>query len=156
MHWTEAIRRLQLLKQDLPKIVGNEMVNFALDNIRAESWEGAPWQKRKPGAPRDRGRRLLVDKGHGRRSIKVKSATMYRVLLTAVDYMQAHNEGARIQGKYRVRAHVRRHRRGSYQVRSHTRNVNFKLPERRFTGKSRKQTRRIESVIQKRILKALI
>lgn len=150
-HWTEAVRRLEQLKLDIPKLTGNEMVNFALDNIRKESFEGKPWPKRKAGAVRDSGRNLLVDTGAGRRSIRVLRSTPAKTELTANDYMQAHNEGE--QGTFSVRAHTRTRKGRSEQVSSHSRKMN--LPERRFTGKSNEQTSRIQKVITNRIIKAL-
>lgn len=154
MHWTEAIQKLEQLKADIPKITGNELVNFALDNLRKQSWQGIPWAKRKPGSVRNEGRALLVDTGAGRRSIRSK-AVGNQVDLMANDYMQAHNEGATIRGNHSVRAHTRVRKGRSQNVRSHQRNANTTLPERRFTGKSTEQTARIEKVIAGRIVKAL-
>jgi len=150
-HWTESVRRLEQLKLDVPKLAGNEMVNFALDNIRKESFEGKPWPKRKAGAVRDSGRNLLVNTGAGRRSIKVSRSTPQQTQLTANDYMQAHNEGE--NGTFTVNAHSRTRKGRTHNVASHSRKMN--LPERRFTGKSDEQTTRIQKVITNRIIKAL-
>lgn len=154
-HWTESVRRLQQLKSELPVIVGNEMVNYALDNIRAESFDGRKWKPRSAHAPRNKGRKLLVDTGIGRRSIKVVKATLDVVQLSANDYMQAHNEGAHITGSRHVRAHTRVRRGRAEAVRSFTRKVDYQLPERRFTGKSPKQTARINKILANRIVQAL-
>jgi hypothetical protein len=140
-HWTEAIRRLQQLKADLTKIAGSEMVSYALDNIRKETWEGRRWQRRKPGTRRDSGRGLLVDTGEGRRSIEY-AASGTQANLTVNEYMQAHNEGVR-------RPVTVRNRGGG----THTRNMN--LPQRQFAGKSKELDSRIASTILKRIIKAL-
>src|SRR5687767_14307686 len=89
----QAIRNLQQLKRELNTIVGNEMVNHSLDNIRDEKdIHGKPMKPRKPGSVRNLGRNLLVDTGRGRRSIKDK-ASGNTVSLTAEVYMVAHNEG---------------------------------------------------------------
>lgn len=140
-HWTEAVKKLEALKREVPVIAGNEMVNFALDNIKNESWEGRPYKKRKPGSKRDSGRKLLVDTGRGRRSIDDK-ITGTRVSLTAIDYMVAHNEGVNKTVSARSR-----------KGKSYSRKMN--LPQRQFTGESRSQTERIEKVIQQRIIQAL-
>jgi phage gpG-like protein len=145
-HWTIAIQRLQQLKADIPKLAANEMVNFALDNIRKESWEGRKWQKRKPGTRRDRGRGLLVDTGDGRRSIEAKPVTG-GALLTANEYMAAHNDGVN------KTVSVRGHRRKGADVSAHSRNMN--LPQRQFAGKSKEQDDRITKIINNRIVKAL-
>jgi phage gpG-like protein len=155
MHWKVAVQKLEQLKADLPKLVGNEMVNYALDNMNAESFDGKKWKKRKPGAPRNEGRKLLVDTGAGRRSIKVQRADQDRVDLTANEYMQAHNEGAKISKTVQVRSHARKRKGRSETVGSHSRKMNTQLPERKFTGKSPVQTTRINKMIANKIVKAL-
>lgn len=141
--WQQAILKLQQLKADIPKLTGNEMVNFALDNIRKEvDINGKPMRPRKPGAKRNTGRGLLVDRGIGRRSIRIESANQREVKLTANEYMQAHNEGVN-------RTVSATSRRGK----TFSRRMN--LPQRQFTGKSPKQTERIERIIANRIIAAL-
>lgn len=154
-HWTVSVARLEQFKKDLPKLVGNEMVNYALDNMDAEAFDGKKWPARKPGAPRNQGRKLLVDSGDGRRSIGIQKATQSEVQLTANEYMQAHNEGETIRGTYMVRSHTRNRGGKTIDVSAHSRTVNFTLPERRFSGKSAVQTRRIQAMISKGIIKAL-
>lgn len=154
-HWTESVRRLQQIKADIPKIVGNEMVNYALTNIRLQKdIHGKPLKKRKPGAERDSGRAILVDRGHGRRSIDDKVEGDI-VKLTALDYMVAHNEGASMRGTRNVRAHTRKRAGRSESVKSHTRKVDYDLPVRQISGKSDAQTKQINQVIANRIVKAL-
>lgn len=140
--WQEAIRKIQQLKADIPKLTGNEMVNFALDNIRTESWEGKKWAPRKAGSRRNSGRGLLVDTGAGRRSIRIARSNSQVTELTANEYMQAHNEGVN-------RTVSARSRRGK----TYSRRMN--LPKRQYTGKSDKQTARIERVIANRLIAAL-
>ena len=139
--YKEAIRRLELLKSQITKITGNEMVNFALDNIRTGSWEGRKWQPRNAKARRNQGRALLVDTGRGRRSIddKIEGDT---VKLVAEEYMVAHNEG--VNETVSVRGGRRK---------AHTRKM--KLPQRQFTGDSDKQTERINKIIANKIVQAL-
>lgn len=144
-----TVRKLQQLKREIPKIAANEMVNFALDNIRAGSWEGQPYQPRDPRAERNAGRRILVDTGEGRRSIAAKTGQS-SATLTANEYMLAHNTGVR--KRVNVRAHSRRRNGHTESVSSFTRNMN--LPKRQFTGKSKTQTRHIQKVVFNRIAKA--
>lgn len=145
--WQEAIKKLEALKASLPKLVGNEMVNFALDNIRSESFEGKKWKPRKPGTKRNSGRNLLVDTGRGRRSIRISKSSTLKTELDAIDYMQAHNEG--VKKTVSVRGYSRKGR----SVKPHSMKMN--LPQRQFTGVSNEQTRRINLVIQQQIIKAL-
>lgn len=143
MNWQDAVRNLQQLKADIPKITGNEMVNFALDNIRTETdIHGKRMKPRKANARRNSGRGLLVDTGAGRRSIRIARSNQDFTELTANEYMQAHNEGVN-------RTVTSRSRRGK----TFSRRMN--LPKRQFTGKSDKQTARIERVIANRVIAAL-
>ena len=147
----QAISNLQALKRQLGTIAANEMVNYALDNIKKETdIYGKKMQKRKPGAARNERRGLLVDKGDGRRSITAK-ATPTGASLTANEYMEAHNTG--VKKTVSVRAHARTRRGRSENVKSFSRKMN--LPARTFTGKSDAQTERIEKIIAQRIVKAL-
>lgn len=118
------------------------MVNYALDNIRAQKdIHGAPLKPRKPGASRNQGRSILIDTGRGRRSIQDKSAGD-KVFLVAEEYMIAHNEGSNKTISAR-----------SSRGRSYSRKMN--LPQRQFTGKSDAQTAKINKVVKNRIIKAL-
>lgn len=140
--WRVAVQRLLQLKADVPKIVGNEMVNYALDNIREQKdINGMSFKPRNPRSPRNTGRAILVDTGRGRRSIADKIAGD-KVSVTAEDYMVAHNEGVN-------KTVTARSRRG----RTFSRKMN--LPQRQFTGESDKQTDRINRVIAGKIVQAL-
>jgi len=149
-HWSAAVKRLVQLKADIPKLAANEMVNFALDNIRKGSWEGVPFAPRDPRAERDSGRAILVDTGEGRRSIDARH-TESSATLTANEYMQAHNAG--VNKRVNVRSHSRVRNGRSETVKSFTREM--KLPKRQYTGKSKEQTRRIEKLIATKIIKAV-
>jgi len=176
MHYLQAIANLDKLKAQVSTIAGNEMVNFALDNIKASSWHGKPYKPRSPKAKRNRGRKLLVDTGDGKRSITFK-VSGNKVIFEAIDYMVYNNEGfkgtVRVDGhkratydtvkvgtgtfsiktkKERTRsARVARVARGD--VKAHTRQMN--LPERRFFGKSNVLESRINKLLANKIIKAI-
>ena len=78
------------------------MVNYALDNLRAEGIDGVPWAPRKSNAVRNKGRRLLIDTGDGERSIRGR-ADRNSAQVDANEYMGIHNKG----GTFTVRAHKR-------------------------------------------------
>ncbi|MFN7611260.1 MAG: hypothetical protein ACK5QX_10060 [bacterium] len=154
MHYTKFISGLRKLKNDMPILVGNECVNFALDNIRAsQDAFGRPFKVRSPKAKRNKGRKLLIDRGDGRRSIRILRATAAVIEITANDYMEAHNTGVNktvtISGHTRTkstrvsegtgvfsvrskreRTRTRRVASGSYSVKTHSRKMN--LPQRTF------------------------
>jgi hypothetical protein len=147
-HWEKAIAALRKFKTEWPTLIGNEMVNYALDNIEVQrDVHGAPLKPRKSTAPRNAGRNILVDKGDGRRSIRVSKKTSKIIEVTANDYMEAHNVGATITSTARVRAHRRTRAGRSENVSSHTRKMNTKLPERTFLAPSETLNRRIVDVL---------
>lgn len=151
----QAIANLEAVKRNLKKVAANEMVNYALDNIKGQrDISGVPFKKRKSSAKRNQGRAILVDTGDGRRSIEAK-ITANGAELQANEYMAAHNEGATIRTSARVRTHTRRRKGRAITVESHTRQINTTLPARTFAGKSKTQTNRIEKVIANQIIKAL-
>lgn len=159
-NYKQVTERYGRLKANLTKLVGNEAVNFAKDNFRKQGFEEFPgrvrkWKKRRGGAPRDKGRAILVDTGKGKRSIRVGQTTPTTVkIVTDTDYMQAHNDGLRIQGTARVRAHQRRTRTGKVTtVRAHTRQVNFQMPKRQFIGPSDELNRRVNKRYQLELIK---
>jgi phage gpG-like protein len=139
-----VIARLQQFKRDIPVLVGNEMVNYALDNLRAQAYLGVPYAQRKAGSKRNSGRRLLIDTGDGERSIRISASNSNYVELTANDYMEAHNTG--VNKSVTVRSHRRtRKGRATHEVASHERTM--KLPTRTFIAP--------DNVLDKRILKTL-
>jgi len=90
------IKAYRKFLNDLPSIVADTIIDFVLDNFEAQAYEGVPWPVRKEP---DSSRSLLVgDRGGvGRRSIRVTSRSKKHVTIgTDLDYMIAHNEGARI------------------------------------------------------------
>lgn len=141
-NFKSVVDRYKRLKTRLPAIVGTEAVKFAMDNFRKQGFDTGSgvnkWPRRKPGAPRDKGRALLVDTGKGKRSIRAQVVSPTRVHITTdTDYMGVHNDGGQVTGTARVKAHVRRLKGGKrVQVKAHTRQVNFKMPQRQFIGPS--------------------
>jgi phage gpG-like protein len=148
MHYKQFIDRLRQFRKEILPIAGNEIVNFAQDNIRAEGFDGKKWQPRNPNAPRNDGRGLLIDKGDGVRSIRVVEENDQFVAVSANEYMEAHNTGAEISGTFSVKSHTRRRAGRTETVKAHTRTVNTKLPTRTFLASG--------DALNKRILKALL
>lgn len=170
-------QRLKGTLRSLPRLVGNEVVNFAKDSFRRQGWLGnsfEPWPARKSQSkwgktPRNKGRALLIDTGRLRRGTRVMNADWSGVrVANDVPYAKAHNEGMRLGIIQTVRAHRRKRQQNSITgargkriasgvtfVRSHTRKVNQKLPKRQFLGNSPYLTRNIHRLISSQINKAL-
>ena len=142
----EAQQELAGKLRQLPPIIGEEVVNFALDNFQREAWQSSgahPWQKRKNptkwGKKDEEGRALLVKTGKLKRSIRVGAIRDDKVSIIAggadVPYAKAHNEG--FQGL--VHQHVREHFRTTRQmknirVKAHDRTIFQNIPKRQFIG----------------------
>jgi phage gpG-like protein len=159
LFFKQVTDRIDRVHQDLPKVIGNEAVNFAIDNLEKQSWEGKPWAKRK--SKKDTGRALLVKSGRLKRSPRVISSAPGKVTVGSdVPYAAVHNNGGSIERSARSETFVRnRYTRGekgkmfggmgAYKKgTSAGQGLTFKaygyqMPERRFLGASPQLKRRL-------------
>lgn len=156
--------------RQLPPLIGEEVVNFSLDNFENQAWidQGAiPWPKRKSptkwGKADDPGRAILIGKGSGRlrRSIRVGAIQEDKVQVIAggadVPYARVHNEGFQGLVHQHVREHIRRTRNGGqYSVKAHDRTINQNIPKRQFIGhygQSAELRKRINQLIREQLKK---
>lgn len=146
----EAFRKIQdklaQTMRDLPAIIGNEAVNFTIENFDRQGWLGdivEPWQKRKNptkwGKKDDEGRAILIKNTRLKRSIRVSKILEDRVTITAggedVPYARAHNYGFRGVVNQQVDEHYRKNKLGqNIKVSAHSRTINQNLPKRQFIG----------------------
>jgi phage gpG-like protein len=163
--------------QTAPIKAGEIVVRFANQRFAEESWVDGrteTWPRRKSNAKRNQGRRLLVDTGRLRRSIRILHTMSMSVAVgTDVPYAGVHNDGFR--GTVQVKAHTRRkftksqetfttrtgreRKRtvlsvgGSGEVRAHSRRMN--MPRRRYLGESKEQSAQIQRMLLVEINKAL-
>lgn len=156
----ELQRRIESVALRLPIIAGRIAVKFALDNFKNQRFLGEtlqPWRPRKnPNkwgqTPPRNNRKILVDTGRLRRSIRIVSSTHNMVTIGSdVPYAKAHNEGVRLGEIQKVSSHTRklngiatvqtiktkRSRKvkvqvGENTVKAHTRKINQKIPARPF------------------------
>lgn len=175
-------QRFKIVINRLPVLVGNEVVNFALDNFKRQAWLGEtvqPWQKRKDPTKwgmkvKRPGRALLVDSGRLRRSIRVISHTLNSVTVGSdVPYAQAHNNGVRLGEIQTVKAFERKvhtvakvssiktHRTsnpkvqtGVVHVKEFKRRIDQHIPARRFLGNSPYLNARLQRIVSAEILRA--
>lgn len=163
----------------LPKLIGNEVVNFALDNFQKQGYQGdvfEPWKKRKPVYKKPNTRAILTKSGRGRRSIHVTQANADVVAVgSPVPHMKAHNEGSTAlvtvkehtrkvmgvakvgTGRYSVKTRKERMRsetflKGHTRVKQHSRRM--RLPKRQFIGKSQYLMNRLKRVYAAEMIKA--
>jgi phage gpG-like protein len=132
----------------LPIIVGNEAVNFTLDNFKRQGFLGAtfqPWMKRKvmrKGSNNNGA--ILIHIGRLRRGNRILFVQKDAVMIgNDVPYAKAHNEGLRIGLIESVKGFTRK---SGVEVKAHTRKVNMDMPKRQFMGNSPYLNMRIKRV----------
>lgn len=134
----------------LPALLGNTALNFFDDSWTRQGFvdqRRERWAPRKSNDKRKGNRKILVQSGRLRRSLRMRTRGSRVIISTDVPYAQVHNEGGRIRGKVRVRKHTRRSPRGRVNVRAHTRNVNINMPKRQFMGHSEVLDKRMVALV---------
>src|SRR6185437_5917160 len=87
--------KLELALNNLPLIVGNEVVNYSLESFDRQSWDGMPWKERE--SKKDSGRAILVKSTRLKRSIRIISSSPNSVIVGSdVPYAAIHNNGGEI------------------------------------------------------------
>lgn len=146
-------------RNNLTKIIGNEAVNFYKKSFTRQGFidEGGveKWKPRKERGKRKSKRAIGVKTGRLRRSPRITKLSIMQVDVGSdVPYAKPFNEGAVIRTTARVRAHLRRGRKGGrHTVKYHTREMNTTIPSRRFMGKSAFFNKRIKMQVNHRMTK---
>lgn len=163
----EIIRqRLAQKLQELPVILGEEVVNFSHENFDKQAWQGQnnqPWAKRKNptkwGKKDEEKRAILVKTGAGRRSIRVVRVEQYKVFIGAggevAPYMKAHNFGFQGSVNQNVRPFERKLKNGkTSNVKGFSRTIYQNIPKRQFIGgetEAPKLKERLQKVIKEEL-----
>lgn len=135
------------MHHSIPNIVAETAVEYFQDRFKTQEWDKKPWQPLSPkyAAKKSRGKgRILTASGLLQRSIRPSVVRPERVRISAgnnkVPYARAHNEGLRIKGAYKVRAHNNNNFMGTgerVKIPAHTRHVDYRMPKRQFMGHSK-------------------
>jgi phage gpG-like protein len=146
---TESLKRkidlLNRIKTQTPRKAGNIIVKHFKNSFNIEGFEGdgiQKWQPRKGkwqgfsiSKKSNRGRKTLTLKGNLKRSIYISWADWSRIEITSnLPYSAIHNYGLKgiAFGKYP-----------------------FRMPQRRFIGKSRIMNRKVTDLLEKAINRAM-
>ena len=158
-------QRFRSVMVRLPALLGNEAINFILDNFKKQGFMGAsftPWQKRKnPNkwgqAPKRNGRAILVDTGKYRRSWRIVRMTNDTTVIGSDDpKAETHQNGLRIGQIQKVESFERKGVGKTKQtVKAHTRRINQNIPKRPVIGDSPYLRARLVRIINSEILKAV-
>lgn len=159
MSWERSFKslenRIARQLQSLPTLIGNQMVNFALDNFRMQGYQDhkfEPWKTRK-GDKSKKPRALLIKTGRLRRGIKFRVTSSSVTLFNDVPYAAVHNFGGAINRAERSETFIRnRHaktRGGKNPVRKGQfkrgttagegfsfKSYSYNMPKRQFIGRS--------------------
>lgn len=139
---TESLKRkiaaLEKVKTTLPTILANESVNFFKQSFRKQGWEDEgvqPWKPRKSTDKKNKGKAILVQSGDLRNSITIESANWGKIrIVSQLPYSAIHNEGlnGKAWGKHP-----------------------FKMPKRKFMGRSRKLMNNLRGKMENKINNAM-
>jgi phage gpG-like protein len=87
--------KFEMALNQLPIIVGNEVVNYSLEAFERQSWDGAAWKQRQ--SKKDTGRSILVKSTRLKRSVRIISSSPSSVIVGSdVPYAAIHNNGGTI------------------------------------------------------------
>jgi phage gpG-like protein len=168
------ISKINATVQALPQRIATLAVNFSKERFVKKDWHDThsePWLKtrKKKGS-------TLVASGRLKKSIRKIRVTPTSITIgTDVPYAQIHNDGGEISGTETVKMHSRKaHARKAYvrtikgkrvripkgQVKAHTvkqfsRKYRRKFEKRQFIGKSAELERRVETLINTELNKAM-
>jgi phage gpG-like protein len=152
--------------KDLPRLVGNTILNFTLDRWARQGWQDEgfqPWKERGKLDRQDRrsgqsSRALLVKTGALRRSIRIVRISEAQVTVGSdIPYARIHNEGGDIQHPGGTAYIVKKGKaiwvsnaKASSRMKR-TKPHKITIPERRFIGRSALLDRRITELIRRQI-----
>src|ERR1700748_2632276 len=120
-----------MIRTQVAPIVAETATEYFKESFTTKSFDGVAWpQVKRPVA---RGS-LMVRSGMLVSSIRPSVVEADRVVISAgsskVPYARVHNEGLQVVAKANVKAFTRNQRGKPAKVRAHTRNMNFKMPQR--------------------------
>lgn len=143
----------------VPLLVGNEAVNFTLDNFRLQGFLGATfykWRPRKVSWQKNKrpGRNLLIDRVRLKRSIRIVELSFdYVAIGSDVKYARAHNEG--VNGLGLIQTVKGFDRKNGSKVSAHTRRIVMRIPKRQFMGDSPYLQQRLRRVVSYAFMKEI-
>jgi phage gpG-like protein len=154
---------------ELPQIIGNEIVNYSLEAFDKQGWNGVEWEKRKND--KDPSRAINIKTGRMKRGVRIIRTTATSVVVgDDVPYAAIHNNGGvikrsahsetfvrpRIQrgdnrGKFRrmTRAERSASPAQGFEVKAYEIN----MPQRRFIGITPEEIKRVKRVANQHIIK---
>jgi phage gpG-like protein len=170
--FNKNLAKFKQFQRVVPIEIGNMAKNHFLGGFRQGAQKGGGftddsitgWPKRKRETRLSRGKPILVDTGHLRRSIGVLSKTWSAITIgtQGIPYAQIHNEGGQISIKGRssimsfsARGRLVRARKAKYQQKVAIRASKGKMPKREFLGDSKILNKKIIVLLYNRYNKIM-
>lgn len=166
--FNDFLARVEKSKDQLPIIVGTEVVNSAQENFHKQGFDGKKWKPLKN--KKDSGRKILLKSAMMLRSITIIRTTPTSVIVgtQGVPYAQIHNEGGVIKRAARSETFVRNRyvkgkkskyfggmgafKKGTSQGKGLTfKAYSITMPQRQFLGFSPSLLARIKEVAKREI-----
>lgn len=175
MLFADVKQRVNAKLDQLPNIIGREIVNYSLDAFKQQAWDGKPWEARKKNTRKNTGKPILIGKGQLRNNIDVIRYTNNSVVVGVwnhVPYARIHNEGGVINRSAREEKFVRpryirterkgQFRRMKFEEKNQSDKQGFKykayqihIPQRRFLGVTNELRKQVNQRAKKEITKAI-
>lgn len=147
------------LRNDAPRIVGVEAKKHIASNFKQQGFVDLPFKKWIERKHKEKTRRAILTRtGRLKNSFDYRTFVgKVRVFSADVPYAEAHNDGVEIKGTQRVRKHRRTNRRTGekYEVKEFTREMDHKIPQRKFIGNSKVLDYKINKKLYSRIFKIM-
>lgn len=160
-------KRIKKNQTRLMRAAAAQAVTFSKKRFDEKAWSDTstqPWQKRKPGSPRNKGRALLMDSGRLKGSIRrISVSPTMAIIGTSVPYAKIHNEGGVLQPKVTKKMrgfawkmyYATKEPKWKGLALTKKKTLNIKIPQRKFLGHSVVMNKQIKRVITSHIAKLL-
>lgn len=138
--FNDWLKTYQAEKKKLPKIIGQEAINYFRDSFRNQGWTGTTFQKwKKRKGNKDAGRAILIKSAQLRNSLRIVRADNNLIIVASnKPYASAHNEGVN----------------ETVNIKQHSRNQTRKIKVRVSSLKTKKSRTTKVKVSKKVIVKA--
>jgi len=152
---------LKRAKDDIARGIAVTVMNFFVDSFQRQGWLDQslqPWPQKNPFDPKRQGGATLIERGHLRDSIQIKSQHWkdIQVVSSGVAYAQAHNEGMTLNVPVTDRmrnyfwAKYMETNLPEYKWMAMTKKTSFEinLEQRKFFGHSKAMFREIDKIVR--------
>lgn len=139
-----------------PTEAGNTALRFINGNFMAQGWQGNGF---KPWKANQRGKRILVNKGHLRSANYYTTSPGTAIIRNTMPYAKIHNEGGTIQMKprdqvihFNKKGKFARAKKASYAQKARRGAYSITIPQRQFAPTQSSQSPVMNNAIRRKII----